>query len=93
MKDLNYWKNNAEEDYMTTPISVLKYITELEKAVATEVVRFKVGDKVKITNCFHGHGFKIDNVVTIISMGCVDILAEDDAGNEWYITEKEGVKL
>jgi hypothetical protein len=30
IKDLNYWKDNAEEDYMTTPISVLKYITELE---------------------------------------------------------------
>lgn len=33
MKDLNYYKNNAEEDYMTTPISVLRYITELEKQV------------------------------------------------------------
>ena len=31
MKDLNYYKTNAEEDYTTTPISVLKYITELEK--------------------------------------------------------------
>ena len=30
IKDLNYWKNNAEEDYLHTPISVLKYITELE---------------------------------------------------------------
>ena len=30
MKDLNYYKTNAEEDYTTTPISVLKYITELE---------------------------------------------------------------
>lgn len=34
MKDLNYWKNNAEEDYVTTPISVLRYITELEKEVS-----------------------------------------------------------
>ena len=32
-KDLEYWKNNAEEDYMTTPISVLKYITELENSI------------------------------------------------------------
>ncbi len=31
VKDLNYWKNNAEEDYITTPISVLRYISELEK--------------------------------------------------------------
>jgi hypothetical protein len=32
-KDLNYWKKNAEEDYMKVPISVLRYITELEKGV------------------------------------------------------------
>ena len=30
-KDLNYYKKNAEEDYIATPISVLKYISELEK--------------------------------------------------------------
>jgi len=30
-KDLNYWKNNAEEDYLHTPISVLKYIAKLEE--------------------------------------------------------------
>jgi hypothetical protein len=29
-KDLKYWRANAEEDYMTTPISVLRYISELE---------------------------------------------------------------
>ena len=32
-KDLDYYKKNAEEDYMATPISVLRYITELEKKV------------------------------------------------------------
>ena len=32
-KDLDYWKSNAEEDYITTPISVLRYITELEQQV------------------------------------------------------------
>jgi hypothetical protein len=31
VKDLAYWRANAEEDYMTTPISVLKYITVLEE--------------------------------------------------------------
>lgn len=36
-KDLNYWKNNAEEDYLTTPISVLKYISELEKLTPIEL--------------------------------------------------------
>lgn len=30
-KDLGYWKENAEEDYNKTPISVLRYISELEK--------------------------------------------------------------
>jgi hypothetical protein len=29
-KDLEYYKQNAEENYITTPISVLRYITELE---------------------------------------------------------------
>jgi hypothetical protein len=32
-KDLSYWEKNAEENYMTTPISVLRYITELENAL------------------------------------------------------------
>jgi hypothetical protein len=32
-KDINYWKNNCEEDYITTPISVLRYVSELEKLV------------------------------------------------------------
>ena len=28
---VEYWKENAEEDYIKTPISVLKYITVLEE--------------------------------------------------------------
>lgn len=28
---VEYWKQNAEEDYLTTPISVLRYITVLEE--------------------------------------------------------------
>lgn len=31
-KDLEYYKNNAKEDYALVPISVLRYISELEKA-------------------------------------------------------------
>ena len=31
VKDISYWKNNCEENYITTPISVLRYISELEK--------------------------------------------------------------
>lgn len=30
-KSLLYWKTNAEEEYPQTPISVLRYISELEK--------------------------------------------------------------
>ena len=32
-KDLEYYRKNAEEDYLTTPISVLRYITEIEQAL------------------------------------------------------------
>jgi hypothetical protein len=28
---VEYWKQNAEDDYIKTPISVLKYITVLEE--------------------------------------------------------------
>jgi hypothetical protein len=35
-KELGYWKNNAEEDYMTVPISVLKYITVMEELLCQE---------------------------------------------------------
>jgi hypothetical protein len=31
VKDLAYWRANAEEDYLKVPISVLRYISELEK--------------------------------------------------------------
>ena len=32
-KDLEYYRKNAEENYLTTPISVLRYITEMEEAL------------------------------------------------------------
>ena len=32
-KKLDYWKTNAEEDYLRAPISVLAYISELEKTI------------------------------------------------------------
>ena len=35
-KDLAYWKANAEEDYIKVPISVLRYITELEERMYSE---------------------------------------------------------
>jgi len=33
MMDLEYWKNNAQEDYVNTPISALKYISKLEDEI------------------------------------------------------------
>jgi hypothetical protein len=43
---VEYWKQNAEENYLTTPISVLKYITVLEEQ-AEQLREFKKkgGDK------------------------------------------------
>lgn len=41
VKDLNYWKNNAEEDYLQVPISVLRYISELEKVIESEHTQHK----------------------------------------------------
>jgi len=43
-KDLNYWKANAEEDYKQVPISVLRYISELEEQVNKNSV---LGDVIK----------------------------------------------
>ena len=33
MKDLKYYRENAEENYLTTPISVMRYIGEIERRV------------------------------------------------------------
>jgi len=56
-KDINYWKNNCEEDYITTPISVLRYISELEKLVASTQQKtmykentYKINENTYITN-------------------------------------------
>lgn len=35
IKDLNYYRENAEEDYGKVPISVLRYISELEQEIKT----------------------------------------------------------
>lgn len=32
--ELEDWRKNAEEDYMRTPISVLRYISELEHGIS-----------------------------------------------------------
>ena len=40
---LEYWKNNAEEDYLKVPISVLKYITCLEERIEQLTIPDVVG--------------------------------------------------
>jgi hypothetical protein len=37
--DIEYWKENAEEEYLMTPIAVLRYISELEKALELKMKR------------------------------------------------------
>jgi len=50
-KDLEYWKNNAEEDYLHVPISVLRYITVLEQAQPQDKATFlKAADERIIPN-------------------------------------------
>ena len=49
---LQYWKDNAEEDYLKVPISVLKYIAILEEEVLNQVKNNGVlGDVKKRYNC------------------------------------------
>ena len=50
VKDLAYYKTNAEEDYLTVPISVLRYISELEQEVKrmySEAIEFSEWIRIK----------------------------------------------
>ena len=40
MKNLNYWKENCKENYLHTHISVLRYISELEKTIELTVISY-----------------------------------------------------
>jgi hypothetical protein len=54
-KDLAYWKENAEEDYMKVPISVLRYITELEERMYSEEEVKGMCDKYHNQMCLYGN--------------------------------------
>jgi hypothetical protein len=41
-KSIEEYRINAEEDYMTTPISVLRYITELEQNLEKEKIKSQI---------------------------------------------------
>ena len=64
-KDLNYWKANAEEDYKQVPISVLRYISELEKATqtTTELDLANVSE-----SSIHEIRNKLQSITTMIDM-------------------------
>jgi len=47
VEDLDYWKENCADDYLITPISVLRYITELEN---------KVEEAINYTHCYKLYG-------------------------------------
>ena len=53
-KTLEYWKANANEDYIKTPISVLKYITILEEEleVKNNIVKSNV---INCNTCKRGY--------------------------------------
>jgi len=49
-RDLNFYMNNAMDDFASTPISVLRYITELEETLKS------VEDQ--LNNLLEGQGLK-----------------------------------
>jgi|TARA_B110000908_G_scaffold45868_1_gene55895 hypothetical protein len=67
---LEYWKNNAEEDYLKVPISVLKYITCLEERIEQLTIPVVVstlpnecGILKNINGCDKGSGCRYPNCV------------------------------
>ena len=75
-KDLNYWKANAEEDYMQVPISVLRYITELEAVVKNCSIPYVVGQSEQLF-CPHCEGTDIQKNFYTDTYGC------NSCGHSW----------
>ena len=66
VRDLEYWKDNAEEDYITTPISVLRYISELEKKVEQDKNKYSEEDMINRTQVVFeltNKGYSIDEII------------------------------
>ena len=57
-RTLEYWKNNAEEDYLKVPISVLKYITCLEERIEQLTIPVVVGQSEQLCDhkIYHKNG-------------------------------------
>ena len=54
------------------------------------MTKFKVGDKVRVTKCLHGHGFDIDEVVEIIhhNISRNDYECENNT-DSWFLRDTE----
>ena len=70
-KDLDYWKKNAEEDYMQVPISVLRYISELEQVVKNCSIPAVVGQSEQLV-CPYCKGKNIEIRHREQSFRCID---------------------
>lgn len=54
IKDLEYYRKNAEENYSTTPISVLRYISEMESSIEQDKLK-TVADKEFLINALNAY--------------------------------------
>jgi len=77
MKDISYWKDNATENYMTTPISVLRYITELEKNnEAKQLILSGVSQQRELLNTFRDWTTENIDSEDIVTQEAVDSYLE-----------------
>ena len=59
---VEYWKQNAEENYLTTPISVLKYITVLEEQAEQLRKHDVVGRSEQLFCTSKAHNFSLSKI-------------------------------
>jgi len=100
VKDLVYYATNAEENYEETPISVLRYISELESAYSSLIDRVQLQ-----VNELNGLTRQIENITKTIEVQSPEdsqsgIVEDDWPPLRWHATFKrlglegihEGVK-
>lgn len=51
--------------------------------------KYKIGDRVRIVDCKHGHHFDIGDIVTIQNKSYGDYSAMNNKGEHWYIADDE----
>ena len=70
LKTVEYWKQNAEENYLTTPISVLKYITVLEEQAEQLRKHAVVGRSEQVKECTNRNGKECIKPSNCHAFGC-----------------------